>query len=311
MGYGMAGNVRKNMAPSGVLYVYDVVPSACERFVEEFRERGPIEIVKAPLEGVQRSHTLISMVPNGANVRDVYLDGGEGSIINAFPADRLFLECSTIDVQSTREVGNEIMGRGLGHYVDAPVSGGAIGARNGTLSFLIGHSGEGAEDNKSLAARIRKTALMMANPDKIVFCGQLGNGLAAKISNNYLSFCNMLSIAEAMSIGIRLGVDKHILFNCIKSSGGNSATFHNFQPCPGVVPHLPSSNGFKAGFRPLMMAKDLGLGVEAGEQTGINATMAKTALETFKKAMVDPRCKDRDATSVWLMINGLESVDDV
>lgn len=135
---------------------------------------------------------------------------------------------------------------------------------------------------------------MMANPDKIVFCGQLGNGLAAKICNNYLSFCNMLSIAEAMSIGIRLGVDKHTLFNCIKNSGGNSATFHNFQPCPGVIPHLPSSNGFKAGFRPLMMVKDLGLGVEAGEQTGINAAMAKTALETFKKAMDDPRCKVSD-----------------
>lgn len=134
---------------------------------------------------------------------------------------------------------------------------------------------------------------MMGKPEKIVFCGQLGNGLAAKICNNYLSFCNMLSIAESMSIGVKLGVDRHVLFDCIKNSGGNSATFHNFQPCPGVIPHLPSSNGFKAGFRPFMVAKDLDLAVHAGVQTGINATMAQTALATFKKAMDDPRCKVR------------------
>lgn len=139
--------------------------------------------------------------------------------------------------------------------------------------------------------RIKTIILMMASPEKVVFCGKLGNGLAAKITNNYLSFCNMLSIAEAMSIGIRLGVDKHVLFDCIKNSGGNSATFHNFQPCPGVIPHLPSSNGFRVGFRPLLMVKDLTLAVDAGEQTGINATMAETALITFKKAMEDPRCK--------------------
>lgn len=138
---------------------------------------------------------------------------------------------------------------------------------------------------------IESVVVMMGSPEKIVFCGKLGNGIGAKITNNYLSFCNMLSIAEAMSIGIRLGVDKHVLFNCIKNSGGNSATFHNFQPCPGLIDHLPSSNGFKAGFRPLMVVKDLSLAVEAGKQTGINATMAQTALATFTKATEDRRCK--------------------
>lgn len=121
MGYGMAGNVRKNMAPSGVLYVYDVASSACERFAEEFRSLGSIEIVKTPLEGAERSTTVISMVPHGGNVREIYLDG-KGPVVGASPADRLFLECSTIDVQTTRAVGKEIMQRGLGHYVDAPVS---------------------------------------------------------------------------------------------------------------------------------------------------------------------------------------------
>ena len=144
-----------------------------------------------------------------------------------------------------------------------------------------------------MSERLESVVKMMANPEKINFCGKVGSGLSAKICNNYLSFCNMLSIAESMSIGIRLGVDKHTLFKCISSSGGNSATFHNFQPCPGLIPHLPSSNGFKAGFGPHMVAKDLALGVDAGEQTGIEANMARTALKKFTEAMEDPRCKVR------------------
>ncbi|POR32519.1 3-hydroxyisobutyrate dehydrogenase, partial [Tolypocladium paradoxum] len=286
MGYGMAGNVRMKMSSSGVLLIHDVVRDTCDKFVHEFKEFGTIQIVDTPEAGVNQSNTIITMVPRGVNVREVYLDG-VGAVKNAAKADRVILECSTIEVQTTREVGNEIMQAGIGKYFDTPVSGGAISAKNGTLSFLIGHS----EDDIPMAKRIAEVVRMMANPEKIIFCGKLGNGLGAKICNNYLSFCNMLSIAEAMSIGIRLGVDKHTLFNCIRNSGGNSATFHNFQPCPGLIPHLPSSNDFKPGFRPFMMVKDLTLAVEAGEQTGINATMAQTALETFRKAMEDPRCK--------------------
>ncbi|OAP57936.1 hypothetical protein AYL99_08674 [Fonsecaea erecta] len=306
MGYGMAGNVRKKMSPSAKLLVHDVSRDACERFVQEFADLGPIEIVGSPKAGVDQSGTLITSVPSGKNVQEVYLEG-TGAVIRASKRDRIILECSTVDVQTTRDVGSKVIEAGIGHYFDSPVSGGPIGAKNGTLSMLIGH----AEEDEVIAQRIKSVAAMMASPEKIIFCGQLGNGLGAKIVNNYLSFCNMLSIAEAMSIGIRLGVDKHVLFNCVKNSGGNSATFHNFQPCPGLLPHLPSSQGFKAGFRPMMIVKDLTLGVEAGEQTGIDATMAKNALQTFRKAMEDPRCKDRDATSVWLMINGLDSVDQV
>ncbi|KAL2825106.1 NAD binding domain of 6-phosphogluconate dehydrogenase-domain-containing protein [Aspergillus pseudoustus] len=304
MGYGMASNLRKKMDSSQTLFVYDVVRESCERFQGELGEYGPVEIVDSPAAGVDKSRTLVTIVPKSENVREVYLDG-PGAVINATKGDRLVLECSTIDVQTTREVGAKVAEAGLGMYLDAPVSGGPIGAANGTLSFLLGQS----DEDTATASRITQIVHMMANPGKVVFCGGLGTGLVAKICNNYLSFCNMLSIAESMSMGVRLGIDKHVLFKCISNSGGNSATFHNFQPCPGVIPHLPSSNRFKAGFRPFMIVKDLSLGVEAGAQAGVQTTMAEAALETYRKAMEDPRCRDRDATSVWLMINGLTDED--
>lgn len=121
MGYGMAGNVRRKMAPSGTLFIYDVVRDACERFIDEFKNLGRIEIVETPKAGVDQSKILITMVPRGANVRQVYLQG-PGAVIEATKADRLLLECSTIDVQTTREVGYKVRSSGIGHYVDTPVS---------------------------------------------------------------------------------------------------------------------------------------------------------------------------------------------
>lgn len=121
MGYGMAGNVRKKMPPCGTLFIHDVVRDACDRFVEEFKQFGRIQIVETPKEGADQSSTLITMVPRGANVREVYLEA-TGAVINAIKADRLILECSTIDVQTTRETGQQIRQAGIGNYFDAPVS---------------------------------------------------------------------------------------------------------------------------------------------------------------------------------------------
>lgn len=121
MGYGMAGNVRKQMSSSGTLFLYDVVRDTCEAFAQDFKGFGPIEIIDAAKTGVDQSNTLITMVPDGANVQNVYLEG-PGAVTKASRADRLILECSTIDVQTSRKVGEMVMQAGIGHYFDSPVS---------------------------------------------------------------------------------------------------------------------------------------------------------------------------------------------
>lgn len=130
---------------------------------------------------------------------------------------------------------------------------------------------------------------MMGHPDKIFLCGQLGNGAAAKISNNYLSGPFLLAIAESFAIGIRNGLDKDVLANVIRNSSGMSWMGEHMHPVPGVIAGAPSSNGYKVGFRHELMIKDTTLGIQAAEKNGVEPSMARTAVQAYQRASKDPR----------------------
>ncbi|KAJ6008903.1 hypothetical protein N7522_003919 [Penicillium canescens] len=300
MGYAMAKNIRRKMAPTGTLYIFDVFRLACERFQNEFKEFGPVVIVDSPREAAALSQTVVSIVPGPEEVQQVYLNDISGIVAAPKNQDRLIMECSTIDSQSSRDVGEALRAAGAGIYIDTPVSGGVPGADLGTLSFLIGHNKP--SDTDPVSDRLEKVAAMMGNPKKFFYCGRLGAGLAAKISNNYLSCSILLAVAEAMAIGIRSGVDEKLLHDVIQNSTGQSFMADVVQPVPGVVPDAPSSNNYRLGFKTQMMIKDLGLGVKAGYATGIKPTIAEAAYRVYEKAAVDPQCIDRDGSSVYLHI---------
>ncbi|KAF2104423.1 putative 3-hydroxyisobutyrate dehydrogenase [Rhizodiscina lignyota] len=304
MGWGMALNVRRKMPKNATLFIHDINLDACERFKKVAAEEvksGSVEIVKTSKEAAESANTVISIVPASKHVKAVYLTPGSG-VIAASPSDkRLILECSTIDSETTREVGKALMDAGIGTYVDTPVSGGTGGAAAGILAFMLG-----CFETDSFATRVKDNVAMMGDPKKTFCCGKLGTGLAAKISNNYLSGCFNLAIAQSMAIGIRQGVDPKVLHEVIKASSGMSWMGTNKQPVPGIDPKFPSSNDYKPGFRVELMIKDLTLGSNSGKAVGINPTMADTALETYHKANEDDRCRDRDLTSVYLYVNDVK-----
>ena len=122
MGFGMATNVRKKLSKNATMFINDVNTAACERFVSETSDYGPIEIVKTAKEAASKAPILISIVPAADHVRQVYLNSVNGVIAAPKSEDRLILECSTIDVASTRDVGKAITDAGVGRYIDAPVS---------------------------------------------------------------------------------------------------------------------------------------------------------------------------------------------
>ena len=122
MGYGMATNVRKKLPKNRTMYINDIDQSACERFVKETSSYGPVEIIKTAKETASKTSILISIVPASKHVKQVYLDKENGVIAASQSNDRLLLECSTIDVETTREVGKAIMDVGIGRYIDTPVS---------------------------------------------------------------------------------------------------------------------------------------------------------------------------------------------
>ncbi|ORY05694.1 3-hydroxyisobutyrate dehydrogenase-like protein [Clohesyomyces aquaticus] len=302
MGYAMASNIRKKMPTDSILYINDIDPSACERFTSEYSSLGRIEIVSTAREAAQNSKVVISIVPAAVDVKNVYLNEKDGVIAGTPDTARILCECSTIDVKSTREVGEALMRKGMGTYVDTPVSGGVPAAQRGDLSMLIGHSPpDPANPNTLLLERVLG---MLGSPQKFFYLNSLGLGLTAKISNNYLSGTILLATAEALAIGIKQGLDPKMLYDVIKASTGQSWMCDHVMPVPNVVPHVPSSSGYKPGFKTQMMIKDLGLGVEAGKQVGIRPLMAEAAMETWERASKDERCFDRDGSSVYLHIGG-------
>lgn len=122
MGFGMASNIRKKMPSTAVLYIYDVYRPSCERFQEVMKEVGSIVITDSPREAAENAGAVVSIVPGANEVRKVYLDEASGVISSKADSNRLILECSTIDSQSSREVGEALLAAGRGYYVDAPVS---------------------------------------------------------------------------------------------------------------------------------------------------------------------------------------------
>jgi 3-hydroxyisobutyrate/3-hydroxypropionate dehydrogenase len=122
MGYAMAANIRQKMDASATLFVNDINTKACENFKQEFGSIGPISIVSTAREAAEDAKVVISIVPGAADVKTVYLDEKNGVIAAKEDRERVMCECSTIDVKSTREVGEKLMEAGRGTYVDTPVS---------------------------------------------------------------------------------------------------------------------------------------------------------------------------------------------
>jgi 3-hydroxyisobutyrate dehydrogenase-like beta-hydroxyacid dehydrogenase len=305
MGYAMAANIRKKIPAESTLYINDINVSACERFKAQYSSHGPIKIVSTAGEAAENAKVLISIVPGGEDVKKVYLDPGTGVIAAKKDEGRIMLECSTIDVQTTKEVGQKLIAEDMGIYIDAPVSGGVPAAEAGTLSMLIGHPSP--DPSNPISKRLSQVLEMLGPHSKSFYLSTLGAGLTAKISNNYLSGTILLATAEALAIGVAHGLDPTSLYQVIKNSTGQSWMCDHVCPIPNVQKDywVPSNSGYKPGFRTQMMLKDLGLGIESARQVGVEPSMAERALEVWGKAAEDERCRDRDGSSIYLHVGGV------
>lgn len=325
MGYAMASNIRKKMPSSSTLYINDINTEACTRFKSQYSSHGPIEIVPTARDAAENAKVLISIVPGGVDVRKVFLDEETGVIAAKKDAQRVILECSTIDVETTKQVGKALKEGGWGTYVDTPVSvrtrhdhlptlnktntsnqGGVPAAESGTLAMLIGHPSP-TTTSYPPSDLLTTTLSMLGSPEKFFYLHTLGAGLTAKISNNYLSGTILLATAEALAIGVAHDLDPTLLYSVIKNSTGQSWMCDHVLPIPNVQSEywVPSNSGYRPGFKTQMMLKDLGLGIESAEQVGVRPTMAKAAMGVWESASRDERCRDRDGSSVYLHVGGV------
>jgi 3-hydroxyisobutyrate dehydrogenase-like beta-hydroxyacid dehydrogenase len=305
MGYAMAANIRQKIPSLSTLYINDIDASACARFKSQFSTYGPIKIVSTAREVAEHAKVLISIVPGGQDVRKVYLDAETGVIAAKQDEKRIMLECSTIDVESTKEVGKKLKEAGQGTYIDAPVSGGVPAAESGTLSMLIGHPPP--DPSNPTSKNLQHVLEMLGSPSKFFYLHTLGAGLTAKIANNYLSGTILLATAEALAIGVAHGLSPTSLYEVIKNSTGQSWMLDHVCPILNVQKEywVPSNSGYKPGLRTEMMLKDLGLGIESARQVSVVPSMAEKALEVWEKAAEDERCVGRDGSSIYLHVGGV------
>jgi 3-hydroxyisobutyrate/3-hydroxypropionate dehydrogenase len=122
MGYAMAGNVRRKMSPKSTLVLYDINREACERFVREFSHIGLVRRVDSAKEAVNLASIVISIVPGAKEVQEIYLDSENGAIAAFEDPQRVLLDCSTIDCETSRSVGERLKTASRGLFCDAPVS---------------------------------------------------------------------------------------------------------------------------------------------------------------------------------------------
>ncbi len=226
---------------------------------------------------------VITMLPNGDILRHVAAE-----IIPAMQAGALFLDCSTVDVDSARDVASDAIAAGL-LAADAPVSGGIGGATAGTLTFMAGGSDE---------AFAKAAPLFEIMGQKAVHCGPSGNGQAAKICNNMILGATMIVTCEAFALADKLGLERQKMFDVVSTSSGYSWTMNAYCPAPGVGPQSPADNDYKPGFASELMLKDLRLSQQAALSVDADTPLGAAATSLYKTFVEDEDGKGTDFSAM-------------
>ncbi|MFD9548452.1 3-hydroxyisobutyrate dehydrogenase [Nocardia salmonicida] len=260
----MGGPMAANLVRAGYdVLAFDPVPAA----QEQARTDGARVVATAAEAAVDRD-VVITMLPNGKLVLDVYAE-----LLPAAAAGTLFIDCSTIDVADAKAVAE--LAVTAGHRpLDAPVSGGVAGATAGTLTFMVG----GAEADFADAGDV-----LAVMGGKVVHCGGAGVGQAAKICNNMLLGISMIGLSEALVLGERLGLSHQSFFDVVSTASGQSWALTSYCPVPGPVPASPANNDYQPGFATALMSKDLTLAANALQANGIDGQLGELAAAIYAR----------------------------
>lgn len=282
----MGGPMAANLVKAGhTVTGYDLNPASLDALA-----KAGGKVAASAADAVKGASVVITMLPAGEHVREVYLN--QGGLIDITKDSRpLLIDCSTIDVDSARTVTATAETAGLA-MLDAPVSGGTAGAQNGTLTFMVG----GTED-----AFTRGKSVLEAMGKNIFHAGGPGAGQAVKICNNMMLAINMVGVSEGFLLAQKLGLDWGKLHQICATATANSWALSNYCPAPGPVPAAPSNRDYAPGFAAALMVKDVKLSQAAAEATGSPTPLAAKAL-SFYQQVVDQGDGGKDFSVVfrWL-----------
>ena len=276
------GNMGSKMVINLLQANYEVIGyDINEEFIDKLIPNG-IQKASSLNDITDDVDVIITMLPNGEVVKKVF-----ETIIGNLKPDTLLTDCSTIDVQTAKDLHKMCSDKNL-LSLDAPVSGGVGGAENGTLTFIVG----GNEKAYNLML-----PLFEVMGKKSVLCGPASSGQAAKACNNMLLATTMIGVGEAFNLGENLGLDLKKLFDVLSTSTGNCWAINTYCPIEGVGPNSPSDNNFQPGFSVNLMLKDLTIALKAIKDTNTLAPFGTNSQENFKR-MVDDKKGELDFSAI-------------
>lgn len=264
IGLGAMGSpMSENLIKKGYkLTVYDIVKERMEASV-----KLGAEAARSSKEVAERSDVIITMVPSSPHVREVIL--GKGGVIEGVKKGSIVIDMSTIDPLTTREIGKILLDKGV-KMLDAPVAKGVPAAIAGTLAIFVGGEQEVYERCKNI--------LSVMGAD-IHYAGDSGAGEVVKIVNNLILATTMCSLAEALVLGVKAGVEPGVLVNALSQGSGNSFVLEN------QVKNFVLKGKFEKGVFPVdYMIKDLGLALVTGAEYHVPLYFGSLACQAYELA---------------------------
>ncbi len=259
----MGGPMAANLVKAGHKVVaFDLVASSRDQ-----AKSDGAAIAESSVVSVKGADVVITMLPAGKHVLSVW-----NEVVPAMTKGNLIIDCSTIDVESSKQAHALAAKHGVAS-VDAPVSGGTGGAKGATLTFMCGGEEKAFAAAKPVLEKMGK---------KIVHCGAAGAGQGVKICNNMILAISMIGLGEAFSLAERLGLSHQAVFDVVSTSSGQCWALTSYCPVPGPVPTSPANNDYKPGFAAALMLKDLTLAQDAAKASGTATPLGKQAQEMFR-----------------------------
>jgi 2-hydroxy-3-oxopropionate reductase len=254
--------------------------------LEPFREVDAKVHISAA-EVAKHAEIVFTMVADAADVRAVCL--GENGLAMGAQAGLVVVDMSTISPNAAREMGVELAARGI-EFIDAPVSGGEIGAINASLTFMVGGKPEVFEKVRPLLEKMGKS---------ITLIGDSGAGQVAKACNQILTGVGVAAVAEAFNFATKSGVDAGRVREALLGGFAYSKILDNHG-------QRMLDRNFKPGFKAWMHQKDLRIVMEEAHRLGLMLPAAAATAQLFN-AMVGSGMGEEDSISALKLLEKLSS----
>ena len=255
--------MSKNLAENGFLVDgFDTSEKALQKM-----KQTKVDISKSFEEVCKNKNFIITMLPDGKAVKNVW-----SNAIKLVKNDTIIVDCSTIDINDAQNLHKICKNENI-ESIDAPVSGGTIGAQNGTLTFIVGGS-------EKIYEKVKPLFDVMGQ--KSILCGEGGSGQATKLCNNLLLAVTMSGLGESLKLANSFNLNLEKFFEVISTSTGSCWALNNYFPVKNIGPISPADNEFKPGFSSKLMLKDLKLAKKGAENNNLKLDLNDYVINKYE-----------------------------